>query len=183
MEQCPEVWFRYKARNLWDKSLETVAKFVGSDTCNLVFVPNVTSGINAVLWSLDIKEGDGILITNQTYSAVQKTAQEVCLDKKAKLVVLNIAFPTSDMPGSVKYYATEVVQHYENVLQENPSVKVAIIDAITSNSALKLPFKKLAEVCHRHGVTVLIDGAHAPGQLPLDLEKLHADFFVGESAK
>lgn len=183
MEKCPDVWFRYKVQNLWNKSLDTVAKFVGANPKDLVFVPNATSGINTVVHCLDIHEGDGILITNQTYGAVQMAAQDVCQTKKAKLIVLNITFPTSDMTGSVNYHATEVVQHYDRVLQENPSIKLAIIDAITSISALKLPFKRLTEVCHKHNVLVMIDGAHAPGHIPLDLERLGADFFVGNIHK
>lgn len=183
MERCPDIWFRYKVQNLWNSSLETVAKFVGANVKDLVFVPNATSGINTVLHSVDFQEGDGILITNQTYGAVQMTAQEICQEKKAKLLVLNVTFPTSDMTGSVKYQVTEIVEHYEKVLQENKNVKLVIIDAITSISALKLPIKKLSEVCHKHNALVLIDGAHAPGQIPLDLERLGADFFLGNLHK
>ena len=180
MERCPDIWFRYKVKNLWNSSLETVAKFVGANVKDLVFIANATSGINAVLRSVNFQEGDGILITNQTYGAVQMTAQEICQEKKAKLLVLNVTFPTSDMTGSIKYQVTEIVEHYEKVLQENTNVKLVIIDAITSISALKLPIKKLSEVCHKHNALVLIDGAHAPGQIPLDLERIGADFFVGE---
>ena len=180
MEKCPDAWFRYKVKNLWNSSLEAIAKFVGADVKDMVFVANATSGINTVLKYIDFNEGDGILITNQTYGSVQMTAQEICREKKAKLLVLNITFPTSDMTGSVKYHATEVVQHFEKVLPENRNVKLAILDSITSISALKLPVKKLTEVCHKHNVLVLVDGTHAPGQIPLDLNKLAADFFVGK---
>lgn len=183
MDKCPDAWFRYKVQNLWNEALATVAKFVGASPKNVVFIPNATSGVNTVLRCLDISEGDGILITNQTYGAIQMAAQEVCQTNKAKLLVLNITFPTSDMSGSVDYHATEIVQHYEKVLQENPSVKLAIVDAITCNSATKLPFKRLVEVCHKHKVLVLVDGAHAPGHIPLDLERLGADFFVGNLHK
>ena len=180
MEKCPDVWFRYKVQNLWNSSLETVAKFVGANVKDLVFVANASTGINTVLRCLDFHEGDGILITNQTYGAVQMTAQEICQEKKAKLLVLNVTFPTSDMTGSVNFHVTEIVEHYEKVLRENANIKLVIIDAITSISALKLPIKKLTEVCHKHNALVLIDGAHAPGQIPLDLERLGADFFVGK---
>lgn len=182
-DRCPDGWFRYKAQNLWNESLRTVAKFVRANFNDCVFVPNATSGINTVLWCLGLCEGDGILITSQTYGAIQMAAQEVCRANKAKLLVLNITFPTSDMTGSVNYQATEIVQHYEKVLQENPSIKIAIIDAITSTSAVKLPFKRITEVCHHYNVLVLVDGAHAPGQIPLDLERLGADFFVGNLHK
>lgn len=183
VDKCPDSWFRYKSQDLWNKSLHTVAKFAGANFNNCVFVPNATCGINTILWCLDLCEGDGILITNQTYGAIQMAAQEVCRASKAKLLVLNIMFPTSDMTGSVNYQPSEIVQHYERVLQENPSIKIAIVDAITSVSAVKLPFKRITKVCHKHNVLVLVDGAHAPGQIPLDLERLGADFFVGNLHK
>ena len=179
IEQCPDAWFRYKVRTLWNQSVQAVARFVGASPENLVFVTNATSGINTVLRCLDIGEGNHILITNQTYGAIQMTVQDMCQDMKAKLLVLNLTFPTSDLTGSVQFYVQDVVQQYSQVLDENPTVKLAVIDYITSISAVQLPVQELIEVCHSRGVLVVIDGAHAPGQVKLHLEKLGADFFVG----
>jgi selenocysteine lyase/cysteine desulfurase len=181
MEQCPDKWFFYKVEGLWHKSIATIAKFVNADPKNLVFVSNTTTGINAVLRSLDLQEGQGILVTNQTYGAIHKTAQEVCLAKNSNLVVLNITFQTSDLDGSVEFYAADIVEHYRKVFEENPNIRLAIVDYITSISAMKLPVRKLIQVCHQYNVMVLVDGAHAPGQVPLELESLNADFFVGRN--
>ena len=180
MEVCPDEWFLYKARSLWYKSIAVVAKFVNADPRNIVFVTNATTGVNSVLRSLEIDEGQAILVTNQTHFAVHKTAQEVCAAKKCNLVVLNITFPTSDLDGSAEVYVGDIVEHYRQVLGNNPNIRLAVIDYITSISALKLPVKKLIQVCRQHNVMVLIDGAHSPGQIQLDLDSLDADFFVGK---
>ena len=179
--QCPDRWFRYELRPLWNRALKIAARFVGSKPENLVFVPNATAGINTVLRSLDITESSQVLTTNQTYGAVHLAVQEVCQAKKAKQLVLNVNFPASDYNGRADVFVQDIVEQYEQVLKENRAVKVAVIDYITSSSALLLPVKELVQVCHSHGVTIVIDGAHAPGQVELNLEELGADFFIGRS--
>ncbi|XP_077866936.1 uncharacterized protein LOC144355796 [Saccoglossus kowalevskii] len=77
----------------------------------------------------------------------------------------------------------EIIQQYIDVLENNPSVKVAVIDHITSSSAMVMPIKELIVVCQSRGVQVVIDGAHAPGQLQLNLEKLGADYYIGNLHK
>ena len=175
------MFFRYQLEPLWEQALKTVAEFIGAKFENTVFVPNTTFGINTVLRSLDFDEGDAILVTNQTYGAIHMAAREVCQSNKAKLLVLNITYPTVDFHGTAEFYADDVVEHYSKVLQENSGIKLAIIDYITSSSALLLPVSELVSLCHKHNVSVLIDGAHAPGQVELNLEELGADFFVGKS--
>jgi len=179
METSPDAFFFYKLPDLWYKNIAAIAKFVNSDHKNLVFVPNATAGVNTVLRSIDFLEGQSILVTNQTYGAIHKTAQEVCTTKNCNLVVLNMTFPISDLDGSAEFYVADIVDQYHNVLENNPNIKLAIIDFITSSSALKLPVKKLIQVCRQHNVMVLVDGAHSPGQVMLNLENLDADFYVG----
>lgn len=180
MESCPDEFFFYNLENLWINSISMIAKFVNSDKNNLVFVPNATSGINAVLRSFELTEEQSILVTNQTYGAIHKTAQEVCSARKCNLVVLNITFPLSDLDGSAEFYVADIVEQYRNVLVNNTNIRLAVVDYITSSSAVKLPIKKIIQVCRQHNVAVLIDGAHAPGQVQLDLDSLDADFFVGK---
>ncbi len=74
----------------------------------------------------------------------------------------------------------QVVDAFLKVLDKHPEIKVAIIDHITSASAIKLPVEKLVKLCHEKGVLVIIDGAHCPGQLSLDLENIAADYYVGK---
>ena len=179
-EKCPDVWSKYKLQPLWEQSLQAAADFVGSKFDNIVFVQNATNGTNAVLRSLDLREGDAILITNQTYGAVEKLAREVCQSTGSKLLVLNITYPTVDFEGSVKFFIDDIVQQFKEVLQKNSTIKLAVVDYIGSSNAVLYPVKELVDLCHQHNVAVLVDGAHAPGQVPLNLEELGADFFVGK---
>ncbi|EDO43426.1 predicted protein [Nematostella vectensis] len=182
-EGCPDGCIFYKSTDRWLEAVKSVANFINCDHRDLVFVNNATQGINAILRSLDLKEGDSVLVTNQTYGAVSMTTQEVCHSKKANLVVLNLTFRTSDLGGHSDYYVVDIVGQYRKVLQENPNIKIAIIDHITSSSALLLPVKKLLKACHDHGVMALVDGAHAPGQVSLEIDSLDADFYVGNLHK
>ena len=143
MEQSPDVWFRYTLRPLWEQALRTVADFVGAKFENIVFVPNTTCGVNIVLRSLDFNEAAAILVTNQTYGAVRMTAREICQANKSKLLVLNITYPTVDFKGSAEFYVDDVVEHYSKVLQENSGIQLAVIDYITSESALLFPVSEL----------------------------------------
>ncbi|KAK6195862.1 hypothetical protein SNE40_001202 [Patella caerulea] len=176
LESHPDNWFRNNLRKYWLESKEAICKFVNvKDTDCLVFVPNATTGINSILKSLSY-ENEIILGTNETYQAVQNT----------------IKFIGDTVPGAVAQFIDiqlpitskqQIVDLYEDFLQKNKNVKIAVIDAITSPSSILLPIKEILDVCRKHGVLSLIDGAHAPGQIPLDLDELGADFFVGNLHK
>ena len=75
---------------------------------------------------------------------------------------------------------TDVIDAYTNIIDQHPEIKLAIIDHITSMSAILMPVKKLAAVCREKGILVFVDGAHAPGHVPLDLENMDVDFYVGK---
>ena len=77
-------------------------------------------------------------------------------------------------------HENEVVEVYAKVIDQSPEIKLAIIDHITSPSAIVIPVQKLVELCHQKGILVLVDAAHTPGQLKLDLEKLGADYYTGK---
>ena len=165
---------------LWKQSLQAAADFVGAKFDNIVFVQNATIGTNAVLRNLELTEDDAILITNQTFGAVKKLAREVCQSTGSKLLVLNITYPTVDFEGSVKFFIDDIVQQFKEVLQKNSTIKLAVVDYIGSSNAVLYPVKELIDLYHQHNVAVFVDGAHAPGQVPLNLEELGADFFVGK---
>jgi isopenicillin-N epimerase len=74
----------------------------------------------------------------------------------------------------------DIVRMVEDALTKHPNVRLAVFDHITSPTALVLPVARLAKLCHQHNVTVLIDGAHAPGQVPLSMKEIGADFYVGK---
>ncbi|XP_072014615.1 uncharacterized protein [Amphiura filiformis] len=121
-------------------------------------------------------KGDGILCTDHTYESMSKLVQYVAKENEdIEVIRMDIPMPIQD--------EDEVVQAYAKVIKKSPQIKLAIIDHITSVSAIILPVHRLVDLCHKNGILALIDGAHCPGQLHLDLEKLRADYYVGNLHK
>eukprot|EP00794_Sanderia_malayensis_P006329 gene6329-7055_t len=175
MEGCPDVWFLLKLRDKWYKSCDVVAKAFGANPDNLVFVHNVTEAINCVVKSLNLTANDAVLITNHTYGAVRNIVDYYTKKAGAEMVCCDIPFPINS--------EDDVCNIYKETLVKNPNIKLVIIDHITSGSALLMPVEKLVNICKEHGKLTLIDGAHAPGQLPLEIENIGADFYAGNLHK
>lgn len=152
---------------------EAVAAFVGAEGKDLVFVDNATAGVNAVLRSLKLQPGEEILIHSLAYGAVANTAAFVAREQGARVVKVDLPFPTSD-PG---LYAQRIEQAI------TPRTRLAILDHITSETALILPLAEIAARCRAKGVTVLVDGAHAPGAIHLEIAKLGVDYYTGNLHK
>eukprot|EP01114_Cavostelium_apophysatum_P020239 TRINITY_DN6735_c0_g1_i1.p1 TRINITY_DN6735_c0_g1~~TRINITY_DN6735_c0_g1_i1.p1 ORF type:complete len:348 (-),score=46.16 TRINITY_DN6735_c0_g1_i1:352-1365(-) len=177
-------WMKKQEENPWlflelfvpfgyRRAAEQVAKFVGCEPENLVFTPNATTSTATVVRSLPLKSEDSILITNFTYAAVKKVVHLVCSEKGAKIVMADILNVLDD---EQKLLAT-----IESALR--PSTKYAIFDHIISETATILPIKKLIELCRKRGIVVIIDGAHAVGQIPIDLRDLDPDYYVSNCHK
>jgi isopenicillin-N epimerase len=151
-----------------------LASFIGADPEEVVFVVNATTGINSVIRSLDLQQGDSVLCLDLTYRPVLNTLRFVCTVRQelVELVELPIPLPlpTSD----------DIVRMVQEALTKHPNVRLAVFDHITSPTALVLPVARLASLCRKRNVTVLIDGAHAPGQIPLNMKEIGADFYVGK---
>jgi isopenicillin-N epimerase len=152
-----------------------VAAFLGVEGDDLVFVDNATAGVNAVLRSLPLREDDEIVLLDQAYGAVAKTAAFVARLAGARVVTVALPFPVE----------ADVTDAYAQALERalTPRTRIAVLDLVSSETALTLPVPAMAERCRRHGVPVLVDGAHAPGAIALDLESLLADWFVGNLHK
>ena len=146
---------------------EQIAAFVGSDGDDLVFVPNVTYGLNAVLASRPLGPGDQVVITDLAYGAITLTAKFTCEQRGATLRTVSIPWPVTD-PGVV----TERV-----VAAITPQTKLVVIDHCTAQTALLLPVAEIARECHRQDVPVLVDGAHVPGTRRLDIAALGVDWY------
>jgi isopenicillin-N epimerase len=152
---------------------DAVAQYLGAKGEDLVFVDNATTGINAILRSLPFGPGDEILIPDLAYGAVINTARYVARERGAKLVTVELPFPVAE--------PAKVVEAIEAVL--TPRTKILIVDHITAETALLLPLEAIIALCKTKGVPVLVDGAHAPGAIPLNLEQLGADWYVGNLHK
>ena len=144
-----------------------VAPFVGARSDDFVFVENATTGINAVLRSLDLREGDEVLITDHVYGAVAKVAAFVTRRRGARVRSIELPYPVSGPDAVVAAVVAAI----------GPRTRVLVLDHVTSETALVLPVREIASRCRAKGVRVLVDGAHAPGALALDVPSLGVDWY------
>ena len=152
---------------------DQVAVFLGSRPDDLVFVPNVTTGLNAVLGSLPLGPGDEVVITDLAYGAIALAAEAVCDRGGATLRTVHLEYPVRD--------AGDVVEPIVRAL--TPHTKLVVIDHVTAQTALVLPVAAVAAECHARGVPVLVDGAHVPGARPLDIPSLGVDWYAANLHK
>ncbi|MEP7027057.1 MAG: aminotransferase class V-fold PLP-dependent enzyme [Candidatus Eisenbacteria bacterium] len=150
-----------------------VAAFLGARGEDLVFVDNVTSGVNAVLRSLEFLPDDEIVVTSDAYGAVVKTARYVARRAGAHVRVAELPDAAADPQEFVEAIAAALT----------PRTRVAIIEHVAAESALVLPLAALAARCQAAGVMVLADGAHAPGAIPVDLPALGVDWYAANLHK
>lgn len=150
-----------------------VAGFVGARGEDLAFVDNATTGCNAVLRSFDFAPGDEILITDQSYGAITKAANYVASRTGAVVRTVELPYPATT--------SSAVVAAIEAAITSR--TRMLVIDHVVAGSALILPVAAIANACRARGVATLVDGAHAPGALALDLPALGVDFYVGNLHK
>jgi isopenicillin-N epimerase len=150
-----------------------VANFVGSDPADLVFVDNATTGANSVLRSFPLAAGDEILVTDTSYGGVVRAATYAAAQTGA--TVRTMAMPPLGAP------ATDIVAAFQDALSD--ATRIVLVDHITAPTALILPVTDIAAACHERGALVLVDGAHGPGAIPLDIPALGVDWYFGNLHK
>jgi isopenicillin-N epimerase len=173
IERNPTHFLTYEVEDALRAALVPVAKAIGAAAEDVVFVENATTGLNAVLRSLDFEPGDEILITSLSYPAIRKAAYYAASRCGARVIEAEIPLPLSDKAALLRAVAAKL----------NIRTKLAIFDHIASHSALLLPAAELTRLAHEAGARVMIDGAHAPGQIPLDIAAIGADWYVGNLHK
>jgi isopenicillin-N epimerase len=173
MEAQPTRFFFLELPTALREAAATLARFLGAKAEDVVFVPNATTGCNAVLRSLRLQPGDEILHASHVYNAVRNTIVHVAEPAGAKVMVADVPFPRPD--------AATILKNIELAITKR--TRIAVIDHITSPSGLVLPIDDIVRLCHAAGVPVLVDGAHGPGQVALDLSTLDADWYVGTCHK
>ena len=150
-----------------------LGRFVGARGNDLVFLDNATTAINAILRSLDLAPGDVLLTTNHVYGAVGKTLRYVAARTGAHAVEVDVPVPLADDEGVLDAIAAAWPAR----------TRLLVIDHVASPSALVFPVERIVALAHARASRVLIDGAHAPGMLPLDIESLGADYYVANCHK
>lgn len=175
MEMNPDRFMRREVPVMLRQAATHLARFVHADAEDLVFVTNATTGMNAVLQSLDLQNDDEVLCLNLTYSAVLNTLRHLCYctQEFVELKVVDVELP-------IESYDVLVQQVVDAI---TPNTRLAVLDHIASTTGFVLPLEKLIPIFHARNIPVLVDGAAAPGQLPLNLNELGADFYVGTAYK
>ena len=173
IEANPTQFMSRESRPALRDAARRVAAELGAEGDDIVFSENATSAANAVLRSLDFKPGDEILITSLGYPAIRNAALYVADRAGAGVVEVGIPLPVRD--------ADSILAAVQAMLSGR--TRLAIFDHICSGSALVLPVERLTGLAHRAGAAVLIDGAHVPGQLPLDLAGLGVEYYVANLHK
>ncbi|MFQ4142828.1 aminotransferase class V-fold PLP-dependent enzyme [Chlorogloeopsis sp. ULAP02] len=173
LEQEPLRFFTREWEPLLDEAKSKLAVFVGAEAENLVFVPNATTGVNCVLRSLVFHPEDEILTTNHEYNACCNALDFIASRTGARVVVAKVPFPL-ESPQQV----------LEAILEQVSSkTRLALLDHVTSQTGLIFPLQQLVQQLQERGVDTLVDGAHAPGMLALNLREINATYYTGNCHK
>ena len=173
MEREPVLFMARDAPLLLAEAREALAQFVGASPEDLAFVPNATTGLNAVLQSLSLAAGDELLVTDHEYNASRNALEYVAARHGARVVVISIPFPITGADAILDVVLRSVTA----------KTRLALLDHVTSQTGLVLPIRELISELETRGVSVLIDGAHAPGMLDLDIDAMAPSYYTGNCHK
>lgn len=173
MEREPVDFLARRLPLLLAEARAALAPFVGARADDLAFVQNATTGANAVIDSVALRPGDELLTTDHRYDAVRNAMEARARRAGARVVEAALPFPGIDADTVVDAVAAAIT----------PRTRLLVVDWITSPTALVLPVRRLVKLAQERGVPVLVDGAHAPGQVRVDLDALGADWWVGNLHK
>ncbi len=173
LEAHPAQFFMKRLEPLLDDARAALSSLLGAEPRDLVFVSNATAAVNAVLRSVDLRPGDEVLVTNHGYGGVRKALMYAVERAGATMVVADVPFPIA---------STETVVEAV-VARASDRTRLAIIDHVTSPTALVFPIEQIVGALRARGVETLVDGAHAPGMIPVDLDRLGAAYYAGTCHK
>jgi isopenicillin-N epimerase len=173
LERQPVQFMAREWEPRMDEARAALAAFVGADPDALAFVSNATGGVNTVLRSLSFAPGDEILVIDQGYNACHNAARFVAERSGALIVVAHVPFPLAR--------PEEITD--EILARVSPKTRLAVIDHVTSATGLVLPLEAIVRGLDQKGVDTLVDGAHAPGMVPLALDALGVAYYTGNCHK
>jgi isopenicillin-N epimerase len=173
LERQPVLFLARRLDDLLGDARATLGEYVGADPDDLVFVPNATSAVNIAAWPLGLGAGDEVLSTNLEYGALDRTWEHVCGDFDARYVRAPVPLPVTGEDEIVEAVWSHV----------GLRTRVLYLSQHTSSTALTLPVMELCRRARESGIVTVVDGAHVPGQFPLDLRSLDVDFYAGNCHK
>ena len=169
MEQDPVYFIQKKFAMHLAKAKEALATFINCNVNDFIFTPNPTVGVNTIMRSLNLQEGDEILATNHEYGAMDRTWNFYCKKSGAKYVRQPITLPIISKEQIIEEFWQGV----------SAKTKIIFLNQISSTTALIFPVKEICEKARELGITTIIDGAHVPGHIELDIKALQPDYYTG----
>ncbi|MCK4410106.1 MAG: aminotransferase class V-fold PLP-dependent enzyme [Candidatus Eisenbacteria sp.] len=173
LERGPVQFLLRELDELATSARAETAAFVGVDPDDLVFVANATTGVNTILRSLNFEPGDELLTTSHEYNACRNAMDFVAGRSGARVIAVDVPFPV----GS----PDEIME----LLLDGASdrTRLAVVDHITSLTGIVMPIKRIVRAFAERGIETLVDGAHGPGMLPLDITDIRPAFYTGNCHK
>ncbi len=173
IDRNADEYFWYDHARLFDEVRNAVAQFVGSEFDSTVLVPNVTFAVNSVVRALRFEAGDEIVTTNHTYGACRFVLDYVARERGLRVVEIKLPFEGVN--------DDEFIQLLEAACTTR--TRLCFLDHITSLTTLLFPIERITYLCEARNIPLCIDGAHAPGQIELDLSTLRSAFYTGNLHK
>jgi len=173
LERQPVLFLGREIDGHLRQSRQVLGEYLHADADDLVYIPNATHGVNIVARSLALQPEDEVLTTDHEYGACDYTWEFVCKKKGAAHIRQHIPLPV--------HTEEEIVEQFWQGV--TPRTKVIYLSHITSPTALRLPVMQICQRARQAGILTLVDGAHAPGQISLDMEAVGADFYTGNCHK
>jgi isopenicillin-N epimerase len=173
LERQPLRFLGREFEGLLDQARDVLAEFVGASSEELVFVPNATTGVNAVLRSLTFSPTDELLTTSQEYNACRNALDFVATRSRAKVVIADIPFPIATPSQVIEAVLSKVTER----------TRLALIDHVVSQTGLVFPIAQIVQALSERGIDTMIDGAHAPGMVDLNLTELGATYYASTCHK
>lgn len=169
LEQEPVNFIQKKLPVYLKEAKKPLAKFIGCNEEDFFFTPNPTFAVNTIMRSLNLQDGDEILTTNHEYGAMDRTWNFYCKKAGAKYVRQEISLP---------------IVSKDQILEEfwkgyNANTKVIFLNQISSSTALIFPVKEICDKAQQLGLITIVDGAHVPGHIDLNISELNPDFYTG----
>ncbi|HEX3777415.1 MAG TPA: aminotransferase class V-fold PLP-dependent enzyme [Polyangiaceae bacterium] len=173
LERNPLNFFLRELEREFDRVRGVLAPFLGAKPEDLAFVPNATAGVNTVLASIEQEAGSEVVIADHTYPACKNAVQYWATRRGVRVRVAQFPFPLASADQLSAAILREVT----------PKTRLVLLDHVTSPSGLILPLESLVRTLGERGIDTLVDGAHGPGMLPIDLERLGATYYTGNLHK